>query len=614
MKILNVILGFLFLINAICFAQVDINNKIMLAQSFEQAGDYDRAAILFEEIYSVQPQNYQVFESLNRVYTQAKKYEKSVSLIQNRIKSNPKDINLFGMLGTTFYLMGNESKAFDAWEDGIKTQPENQMSYRIIANHALQRRAFEKAIDYLKRGKAVSENPELYAYDLANIYSLTMQYKEAAAEYCSLLEKQPTQLSAVENRILTYSNKPGALEQTIEVLENRNNNNNISFDYLLARLYVESKAFDKAYLSYQRIDERQQNKGAELYNFAQMVFNEGEYQLSAKIFEDIIKKYPASPYASQSKLGYAKTSEAILEAETSAVNPNWKPIIGKIFVDGLKAKAVINNYLELTNFYSNSEVAFEAFFRIGKIYFLKLNDLNEAQKYFERIIRDASLSRFAVESSEQLGKLFLLNGDLQKAKENYARVITNGRALEENRNYANYQLARISLFEGNLPDAKEKLGAVVANLKDNTANDAIELSLLVNTASADSSNLLKFINAEFLTEQKKFSEAADEYRKIALNPNAFILHHISKLREAEVVLAMDSVDKSLEILSGIIEEAEKNIYADKALYLAGKIYQYNKKNYPKAIEMFEMLLAKFPNSLYQDESRNSILEIRNKLS
>src|SRR3990167_6828742 len=88
----------LFLISRIT-SQVDINNKIMLAQSFEQAGDYDKAIQIFEEIYSLQPQNYQIFESLNRVYVQSKKYENSVKLIESRLKLNPQDVNLYGMLG-----------------------------------------------------------------------------------------------------------------------------------------------------------------------------------------------------------------------------------------------------------------------------------------------------------------------------------------------------------------------------------------------------------------------------------------------------------------------------------------------------------------------------------
>jgi tetratricopeptide (TPR) repeat protein len=595
-------------------SQVDINNKIMLAQSFEQAGDYDKAIMIFEEIYSVQPQNYLVFESLNRVYIQSKKYESSVKIVDTRIKNNPQDVNLFGMLGTTYYLMGNESKAFDAWEEGIKTQPENHMSYRIMANHAIQRRAFEKAIDYLKRGKSVSQNPELYSYDLANIYSLTMQYKEAAEEYCYLLGIQPTQISAVENRILTYSNKPGALAQTIDVFENWNKGDNISFDYLLARLYVEAKSYEKAYSLYARIDERQKNKGLELYNYAQIVFNEGEYQLAAKVYEDIVKRYPESPYSSGSKLGYAKTLEAILDKETSLANPNWKPISQSYVTGANQTSSVINSYIELSGAYPYSEIAFESYFRIGKIYFTKLNNLGEAKIYFEKILKDASMSRFAVESSEQLGKIFIIEGDLQKARENFERIISNGRSTDENRNYANYQIARIDLFEGRIAEAKAKLGSIISNLKDNTANDAIELSLILNTASSDSSNLLKFGNAEFLTEQRKFAEASEQYRSISSDPNAFILHHISKVREAEVELAMDNFDKSIGLLRKITEEAEKNIYADKALYLLGKIYHYGKKDYPKAIESYESLLAKFPNSLYQDDSRNAIVELRNKLS
>ncbi|HAB53301.1 MAG TPA: hypothetical protein DCE80_14215 [Ignavibacteriales bacterium] len=600
--------------NRTLIPQVDINNKIMLAQSFEQAGNYDRAVKLFEEIYSIQPQNYLVFESLNRVYIQSKKYESSIKLIEAKMKLNPQDVNLFGMLGTTFYMMGEEQKAYETWEQGIEISPENHMQYRIIANYAIQRRAFDKAIEYFRRGKAGAKNPEMFSYDLANIYSLTMQFKEAAEEYCFILDLQPTQLSTVENRILSYSNKPGALTQTIEVFENWKKGDKISYDYLLSRLYVEAKSFDQAYTVYIKIDERQQNKGLELYNFAQLVFNEGEYQLAVKVYEDITKKYPDSPYSSGSKLGYAKCLEAILEKETSIANPNWKPLSQSYLTDATQTNSVINSYIELSNAYPYSDIAFESYFRIGKIYFTKIGNLSEAKKYFERITKDASLSRFAVESLEQLGKIFIIEGDLKKAKDNFEKIISNARALDENRNYANYQIARINLFEGNFTEAKARLSKIITNLKDNTTNDAIELSLHLNTASSDSSNLLKFGNAEFLTEQKKYSEASEGYKKIASDPNAFILHHISKLREAEVELAMDNLDKSIGLLEKITEEAEKNIYADKALYLLSRIYQYGKKNYPKAIESYELLLAKFPNSLYQDDSRNAIIELRNKLS
>lgn len=614
MKIPIVIALILFSLCSTAFPQIDINNKIMLAQSFEQAGDLEKAAAIYEEAYSTQPQNYLIFESLNRVYTQSKRYPESVQLIEQRIKNETQDINLFGMLGTTFFLMGDEKKAFDTWDNALQTLPEKEMNYRVLANYALQRRAFEKAAEFFNKGKAISKNPELFSYDLANIYSLTMRFKEAAEEYCFILSRQPTQLSTVENRILTYSNKPGGLAQTVQVLEDWNKNDNPSYDYLLSRLYIESKDLEKAYSLYQKIDERQQNKGLELYNFAQLVFNEGEFLLASKVFEDIVQKYPQSPYSSGAKLGYAKTQEAVLDKEIEAANPTWKTFSEPIVIDSAKANNVVKAYGELIDEYPNSEIAFESYFRIGKLYFNKLNKIEQAKSYFERIHKDAPLSKFAVESSEQLGKIFLIEGDLIQAKKSYEGIINNGRSSEEKRNYSKYMLARINLFEGNFQQAKERLNNIISNLKDNTANDAIELSLLLNTASADSSNLVKLGKAEFLTEQRKFSEASEQYKNISSDPNAFILHHICKIREAEAVLAINNLDKSIELLNIIIEEADKNIYADKALYLLGKIYQYGFKNYPKAIESYESLLARFPNSVYLDDSRDAILILRNKLS
>ena len=605
---------FLVLICPAQFTQVDINNKIMLAQSFEQAGEYEKAANIFEEVYAAQPQNYKVFESLNRIYLQLKNYDSSIKLIESRLKIAPQDVNLFGMLGTTYYLMDSENKAYETWEKALEILPQNQMNYRVIANYAIQRRAFDKAIEYFKQGKAIAKNPELFSYDLANIYVLKMQYKEAAEEYCSILDLQPTQLSTVQNRIAAYSNKPGALSQTIQVVENWNKDDNISFDYLLARLYIDAKQFDKAYTQYLSIDERQQNKGLELYNFAQMMLNDGEYDLASKVYNDIINKYSESAYFSSAKLGYAKTQEAILNKESTQSESYWKPYSAFIPTDETKVSIVINSYNDLATKYAYSDIALESYFRIGKLYFDKLNNLVEAKKYFERILMDAPISRFFVDACSELGKIFILEGNLNKANEYFDKIINNSRASEENRNYAKFQSARIDLFNGDFTAAKSKLTAIISDLKDNTANDAIELAILLNTTLSDSSNLVSFGKAEFLAEQRKFEEAAKQYNLISSNPNALVLASISKMKEAEMDLAVNRLDSSLEKLKNIADEGEENIYADKALYLRSEIYQYGLKDYQKAIESYETLLTKFPRSMYLDDSRNAILELRNKLS
>ena len=52
--------------------------------------------------------------------------------------------------------MGNEEKAYEVWEQGVALNPDNAINFRLIANYAVERRAFEKAIDLYERGKEIS--------------------------------------------------------------------------------------------------------------------------------------------------------------------------------------------------------------------------------------------------------------------------------------------------------------------------------------------------------------------------------------------------------------------------------------------------------------------------
>jgi predicted Zn-dependent protease len=128
----------------------------------------------------------------------------------------------------------------------------------------------------------------------------------------------------------------------------------------------------------------------------------------------------------------------------------------------------------------------------------------------------------------------------------------------------------------------------------------------------DSSNLLTYANAEFLTEQKKFETAAVDYKKLADNQQAFVLSTLAAIKYGEMLLAVDNYTESVSILEGVAAQGEKNIYADKAVYLLGKINQFGIKNYGKAEEFYQKLLADYPKSIYADDARAQILLLQYK--
>jgi tetratricopeptide (TPR) repeat protein len=588
-------------------------NQFLLAQSYEQRADFEKAIEIIETLNKKDPSNIQYFSKLNALYQQLKNYDKSVDLINSRILLSPQDISLYGLLGSTYYMGGDQTKAYEVWDDAVEKFKSNQMTYRVIANYAIERRDFEKAIELLNLGKKATNDPYLYSYDLAELYNITMRYRKAAEEYCDLINANPSQYPQIENKILSYSNKPNALDETINIVENYESDN-ISFSFLLARLFIEKKQYNDAFDLYKEIDKKQSTKGAELFSFADFVYREGEYATALKVYNYLINNYSDQKNISLAKLGYAKTQEALFIQKYNNENLQWKTYFIPAIAKKEEVDPVINSYKEIINIYQNTEVAVEANLRIGILLYHYRNDLFAAEKHFKIITDSFPTSRFASLAFIELGNIYLQKAELDNAEKYFQSVAKLTRADGEDKSFANYQLARIHTFKNDFDFARKSLLMVIDNLKDNVANDAIEFSILLNTAKNDSSNLSLYCSAEFLMEQRRFNDAKEIYLQLAQNQQAFVFHSVSKLKVAEMLIANKDFQNAISNLQLIVDEAEKNIYADKALYLQGQIYQYGIKDDAKAVISYESLLAKFPKSLYLDEARQKIIELMKKLS
>jgi tetratricopeptide (TPR) repeat protein len=592
----------------------DDYNRLLLAQSFEQQGDYEKAQKIYEELYQKEPTNINYFNSLNRVYTLQKNFAASISLLENRLNDYPNDINLIGQLGSTYYMSGNYDKAYQIWEEPLKKPEASQVTFRVIANFAIERRAFDKAIEILEKGKPTTKDPFIFSMDLANLYSLTMRYEKAAEEYSSILETSPTQLAVVQSRILSYINKPGALEKTIKVVENKRKSDNLSILFLLARLYTEQKDFQKAFGIYSELDNKQQSQGAELYNYAEFIFREGEFEIASSVYNTIIERYPDSKIVSSAKLGYAKSQEAILKMKFLSSSEDWKTFSLPPRLDSKTVEPAVKAFEEITKIYAHSEVAVESYLRMAQIRFRLQNDPASAKDLLAIIIRNYPMSRLSIEAYLDMAEIKLIEGNIEESERFYEEALNLRSASAEKKNEAHFHLAKIKSYKGNFEQARIHLSEILKNLKDNLANDALEISIILNTAKNDSSNLLLFSEAELLAERMLFDKAKEKYDLIAQDQKAFIFHSIVKLRSAQMDIALRNYASAVESLIIISEEKEKNIYADKVLYLLGNIYEFVLNETPKAIESYERLLLEYAGSIYIDKARERILFLRSKTS
>lgn len=587
-------------------------NQFMLAEAYEQQGNYSKAIEIIEQLYTKDTQNPNYFNKLVNLYITSKNFDAAVSLLNSRIKMFPQDPDNYGQLGSVYYMMGDYKKAKDVWEIPLAKTNRNSMNFRVIANYAIERRAFETAIEFLNRGKKESDDPTMYSFDLGELYSLTMQYENASKEYCELLKKNPGLYSTVEAKIFSFINKPEALQPTIKVVSSYQSQD-VVFKLLLAKLMVEDKKYDKAFELYIEVDKIQNTGGQLLIDYANFLFNEEKFQLAKEAYEFIIKNFPESKQIPSAKLGLTKTLESLTLQEFRKLNPEWKTFYSTVYLTEEKTQKILSAYKEVIDLYKHSEIAIEARYRSALILYYVNNKPEKAIEQLNEIINLYPTSTYFPKALIELGNIYLQTAQIEIAKEKYLSAQNSSRVFEDDRNIASLQLSKVLASEGNFNAAIESLKKITFNLKNDLTNDALEFSLIMNTAKNDSSNLVKFCKAEIFTEQKNFTSAKSIYEEIALNPQAFVLHSICKLRSAEMELALNNYPEALKKLGAIVDEEEKNIYSDKALYLTAKIYEYGIIDLSKAIESYQKLLGRFPKSIYLDEARERIQHLREKM-
>ncbi|GMU95511.1 tetratricopeptide repeat protein [Ignavibacterium album] len=587
-------------------------NQFMLAEAYEQQGNYSKAIEIIEQLYTKDTQNPNYFNKLVNLYITSKNFDAAVSLLNSRIKMFPQDPDNYGQLGSVYYMMGDYKKAKEVWEIPLAKTNRNSINFRVIANYAIERRAFETAIEFLNRGKKESDDPTMYSFDLGELYSLTMQYENASKEYCELLKKNPGLYSTVEAKIFSFINKPEALQPTIKVVSSYQSQD-VVFKLFLAKLMVEDKKYDKAFELYIEVDKIQNTGGQLLIDYANFLFNEEKFQLAKEAYEFIIKNFPESKQIPSAKLGLTKTLESLTLQEFRKLNPEWKTFYSTVYLTEEKTQKILSAYKEVIDLYKHSEIAIEARYRSALILYYVNNKPEKAIEQLNEIINLYPTSTYFPKALIELGNIYLQTAQIEIAKEKYLSAQNSSRVFEDDRNIASLQLSKVLASEGNFNAAIESLKKITFNLKNDLTNDALEFSLIMNTAKNDSSNLVKFCKAEIFTEQKNFTSAKSIYEEIALNPQAFVLHSICKLRSAEMELALNNYPEALKKLGAIVDEEEKNIYSDKALYLTAKIYEYGIIDLSKAIESYQKLLGRFPKSIYLDEARERIQHLREKM-
>jgi tetratricopeptide (TPR) repeat protein len=599
--------------------QGDVMARYRLAQSYEQEGAWERALPVYESLYQSDPNNILYFDGLRRSYTQLKQYDKAKKLVRDRLLFLPNDQQLLSILGSLHYLSGEETKADSLWRVVVQSDPKNIGLYRLVAQHMLENRLFDRAIQLYLRARAETGQERAFAEELSWLYGSFQQYALATKELIAMLRGNPAQLVSIQSRFAAFISREGGAKEAITVVreEVQRFPRDVPLRMLLAWLYMEQKDYDAALAEYRIVDSQRNAAGQELFSFAQRALQEKAYRAAAAAFREVVNMYPTKERLPFARYSFARAIEELsaerdsTDAEASGI-PTSVEIpenIGRISETQPSFQAALALYLALIREYPGTDFAAQAYLRVGFIHRNRFFDLDGALEAFEQVRRSTQSPHLVFDATLQIGEVLTAKNDLAGARREYEALATI--TMTDLRDRALLKLAELDYFEANFDSSLAKIQALAMNVATDLANDALQLQYFIQENKSTAPEALKaFARADLLVRQSKYSEALQQFKEIIQFHPLALLVDDAVMRTGELSLKLKRVDEALAAFRKVAQEMPTSIYRDFAQFRIAEVYENVLADKQKAIETYEIVLSKYPNSMYVQEARKRVRLLR----
>jgi hypothetical protein len=580
-----------------------LQSTTQLALSYYNAKDFEKAAPLLYEVYELSKNNY-YFRLYLTSLIELQRFEEAEAQIKKEIKKlrspSPELQIHWGYLLKT---QGNKKEAEQKYTEALNMTSTDRPTIMMVANAFTQWQEFEwtKKV-YLKARRENSE--EHFSYELALAYMYLRDYEQMMEEYLNLIAHDEKQLQRVESALssamrIDVDNSLRTSFRTQVLKRIQAEPNVIGYNRLLIWFFLQEKQFAGALRQSIALDKRTGEEDMQIYQLGQMALNNSVFNEAERAFNYLVEKGENAPLfipANEQKIHAAylrfksENNQSREEAEKLA----------DMFEKGLETLGYIAATLNLIGDYAH----LLAFY------------LDDSEKAISVLQKGLEIPRLRPEQSgmlkTEMADIYIYAGDPWEATLLYSQVI------ESNKNNllgdeVKLKKAMLGYYMGNFGWAKAQLDVLKASTSKFTANDAMELSMLIgNNLNLDTTAvpLQMFARADLLFFRNKEARAMATLDSIAeIYPYHSLMENIL-LRKAKIEIEQNRYELAAEYLQEITENHSYGLLADKALFMLAELNNYNLGEKEKAKELYRLMLTRYPGSVFVEESREKFRELR----
>jgi tetratricopeptide (TPR) repeat protein len=591
---------FFVFMSFLCFSQTE--NDLKLAQHYYQNGDFEKAITYFEKIYT-SDQSKTVYNSYLDCLIETKDFNTAEKTIKKQISLNKKDLGIQLQLGFFYEMIKEEGKAKKTFNEVITLTAQNPTSVTEVFKVFVKEKKSDLAKEVLDRGsKQMPDYPFQLLY--ADFYHSIGNKSKVIETYLDLLDKYPEYQQAIqvgmEAKFDFSEDGPDLKEIKSAFLEKiQRPNSRFEFSEMLIWLFLQNKNFSAAYVQVVALDKRLRNMGARVMELGKMAIENEAFEEARKCFYYVIELGIEAPY--------------YFEAEAAMLNTRYVELTLFKIYSNEELETTLKEYKSVIDRMANSRKSFNVILEYTKIMAYYAGKKGEAITMLEQFIATPGLSdmqRAAVKML--LADFYVLNARIWDASILYMQI-DNDYKFDVIGNEAKYKNARVFYFDGEFDYAQSQLSVLKESTSKLIANDAMQLSVAITDNFGLDSNyqaMMWYATADLLLEQNQIDSAFYLFDSIQLNYPFHSLNDEILYKKGQAMERQKKWREASIFYESVLSKYATDILADDATYRLAKINENHIKDKEKALFYYKELLFNYTNSLYSEETRNKIRELR----
>jgi tetratricopeptide (TPR) repeat protein len=563
-----------------------------LAFNYIEAGEYEKAATILEELYAKNKQVYA--DKLLDCYQQLEWYDKALQLI-NELKLKYNNPILLVDEGYVYQLQKKQFEADQKYEEALNEIDKNA-NYAYNLGSIFERKVLlEWALKAYEKGQKI--NPNLnFDYQTALLQGQLGKLDLMLEKLLDYGYKNQENTPLVQNQLSRFlmDDADGSFAKEIKkgLLVKTQQSQDVYWNQFLSWYFVQHKEYGKAFVQEKAVYKRNPDSFYTIVTLARMAIEEKQNEDAKTILTFVLEN-------TQDQDLQIQAHHFLLSMDMEAAAANEYVALDLKAQELLKKFGITPFSLELQLLTAH----FEAFY-------LKQPD---------RAITLLKNTLLLPLNVREQSKVKMALGDIMVFDEKFNQAILYFAQVEDNlkndvlAHEASLKLAKANFYKKDFEWTLQQ----VKNLKQSPslliANDAVELFLLIQDNSAEDSlrvALQAYAKADFQLYQKKNEDALQSFLTVLEKHKGESIEESTLFKIAKIYEDKKEYTNALRYYDILLEQHKEGIYIDEALFFAAEIYRKYLIDHEKAKRLYEKMVLEHPDSLYFTESRTHYRTLR----